>query len=55
VPWFFALCRRYGLRVSHRVSSAHGHWPQMIAGELRGARHARARRRAAMAEVPPSP
>jgi hypothetical protein len=28
VPWFFAPYRRYGLRVSFRVSAGHGHWPR---------------------------
>jgi hypothetical protein len=53
VPWFFAPYRRYGLRVSFRVSAAHGSWPRMLAEELRQARVARAQREAAMAEVPP--
>ena len=52
VPWFFAPYRRYGLRVSFRVSAGHGHWPRMLAEELRNARSARAQRKAAMAEVP---
>ena len=37
-PWFFAPYRRFGLEVSYRVSFAHGHWPRMLAQELRGAR-----------------
>ena len=53
VPYFFAPYRRYGLRVSYRGSFAHGHWPRMLAEELRGARRARARRREAMASVRP--
>jgi glucosamine-6-phosphate deaminase len=55
VPWFFAPYRRFGLRVSYRVSFAHGSWPRMLREELGGARAAVARRRAAMAgvHVPP--
>ena len=55
VPWFFAPYRRYGLRVSYRVSAAHGNWPRMLVEELRGARRARSRRSAAMADAPPPP
>jgi glucosamine-6-phosphate deaminase len=51
VPYFFAPYRRYGLRVSYRMSSARGSWPRMLATELRSARHAASRRRAAMADV----
>jgi glucosamine-6-phosphate deaminase len=51
VPWYFAPYRRHGLRVSYRVSFAHGSWPRMLREELRGARAAVARRRAAMAGV----
>jgi hypothetical protein len=51
VPWFFAPYRRFGFRVSYRVSFAHGSWPRMLSEELRGARAVVARRRAAMAGV----
>jgi glucosamine-6-phosphate deaminase len=54
-PWFFAPYRRYGLRVSYRVSFAHGHWPRMLRQELAGARQVRRQRAAAMAEVQPPP
>jgi glucosamine-6-phosphate deaminase len=50
-PWFFAPYRRFGLRVSYRVSFGHGHWPRMLWQELAGARHARAQRAAAMARL----
>jgi glucosamine-6-phosphate deaminase len=49
VPWFFAPYRRYGLRVGFRVSAAHGHWPRMLAEELRSAARMRAQRRTAFA------
>jgi glucosamine-6-phosphate deaminase len=57
VPWFFAPYHRFGLRVDYRVSFAHGDWRRMLAEELRQARRARGRRRAAMAAVrlPPAP
>jgi glucosamine-6-phosphate deaminase len=55
VPWFFAPYRRLGLRVSYRVSFAHGDWRSMLARELREARRARSERRAAMAAMPPPP
>jgi glucosamine-6-phosphate deaminase len=52
-PWFFAPYHLYGLDVSYRVSFGHGNWPRMLAEELRGAKHARAQRAAAMAEMRP--
>jgi hypothetical protein len=48
-PWFFAPYRRFGLEVIYRFSFAHGHWPRMLAEELRGARRVRTQRAAAMA------
>jgi glucosamine-6-phosphate deaminase len=51
VPYFFAPYRRYGLRVSYRVSALHGSWPRMLAEELRSARDAPAQRRAAIAQA----
>jgi glucosamine-6-phosphate deaminase len=53
VPWFFAPYRAYGLRVAYRPAFGDGSWPRMLREELRGARRARARRRAAMAAVRP--
>jgi len=50
-PWFFAPYRRFGLDVGYRVSFAHGHWPRMVAQELRGARTLRSERAAAMAAM----
>ena len=55
VPWFFAPYRRFGFRVSYRVSFAHGSWSRMLREELRGARRAAERRRAAMAAMHPPP
>jgi hypothetical protein len=52
VPYFFAPYRRYGLRVSYRVSALHGSWPRMLGEELRSGRVAPAQRRAAMAQAP---
>jgi uncharacterized SAM-binding protein YcdF (DUF218 family) len=54
-PWFFAPYRRFGLRVSYRVSFAHGHWPRMLRHELAGARRARTQRAAALARMRPAP
>jgi glucosamine-6-phosphate deaminase len=54
-PWFFAPYRRFGLRVSYRVSFAHGHWPRMLRQELAGARRARTQRAAALARMRPAP
>jgi hypothetical protein len=51
VPYLFRPYRRYGLRVSYRVSALHGSWPRMLAEELRGASRAPAQRREAMADV----
>jgi uncharacterized SAM-binding protein YcdF (DUF218 family) len=53
-PWFFAPYRHFGLEVGYRVSFAHGHWPRMLAEELRGARRMRAQRAAAMAARRPA-
>jgi glucosamine-6-phosphate deaminase len=53
VPYFFAPYRRYGLRVSFRVSALHGSWPRMLAEEMRSARRAPAQRREAMAQASP--
>jgi len=50
-PWFFAPYRRFGLDVTYRVSFVHGHWPRMVAHELRSARSLRAERAAAMAAL----
>ena len=50
-PWFFATYERFGIDVSYRVSFAHGHWPRMLAEELRGARSARRQRAAAIAAM----
>ncbi len=55
VPWFFAPYREFGFDVSYRPSAAHGQWGRMLREELRGARHAPARRRAAMAAMHPPP
>lgn len=55
VPWFFAPYRRFGFDVSYRPSAPHGQWRRMLREELRGARHAPARRRAAMAGMDPPP
>jgi glucosamine-6-phosphate deaminase len=55
VPWFFAPYRDYGFDVTYRPSGPHGHWPRMLAEELRGVRRSRARRRAAMAAMHPPP
>jgi uncharacterized SAM-binding protein YcdF (DUF218 family) len=49
VPYFFAPYRDYGLALRFRASVLHGNWPRMLAEEMRGARRARARRRAAWA------
>ena len=51
VPYFFGPYRRYGLRVSYRVSALHGSWPRMLAEELHGASRAPAQRREAMAQA----
>jgi glucosamine-6-phosphate deaminase len=50
-PWFFAPYRRFGLHVSHRVSFGHGHWPRMLAEELRGIGSMRAQRGEAFAAL----
>ena len=50
-PWFFAPYRRFGLDVTYRVSLVHGHWPRMVAHELRSAGSVRAERAAAMAAL----
>jgi hypothetical protein len=50
-PWFFAPYAQFGLDVSYRLSFAHGHWPRMLAEELRGARSARSQRTAAIAAM----
>ena len=57
VPWFFAPYRDFGFDVSYRPSAPHGPWRRMLGEELRGARYAPARRRAAMAAMdrPPQP
>jgi glucosamine-6-phosphate deaminase len=51
VPFFFAPYRRFGFAVSYRVTWVHGDWLRMLLKELRGLRHAPARRRAVMAAV----
>jgi len=55
VPWFFAPYRRFGLRVSYRVSLARQGWRRLLRRELREAHRAGAERRRAMAaaHVPP--
>ena len=55
VPWFFAPYRDFGFDVTYRPSAARGAWRRMLREELRGARHAPARRRAAMAAMHPPP
>ena len=55
VPWFFAPYREFGFDVAYRPSAPHGPWRRMLREELRGARHAAARRRAAMAAMHPPP
>jgi hypothetical protein len=55
VPWFFAPYREFGFDVAYRPSAPHGPWRGMLREELRGARHAAARRRAAMAAMHPPP
>jgi glucosamine-6-phosphate deaminase len=55
VPWFFAPYRDFGLDVSYRPSAPHGDWRRMLGEELREARQARGRRRAAMAAMHPPP
>jgi glucosamine-6-phosphate deaminase len=57
VPWFFAPYRDFGFDVAYRPSAAHGPWRRMLREELREARHAPARRRAAMTAMhrPPQP
>jgi hypothetical protein len=55
VPWFFAPYRRYGLRLRYRPALRHGPWLRMLREELRQAPRAPARRREAMAAVPPPP
>jgi hypothetical protein len=50
-PYFFAPYRDFGLSVHHRVSFAHGHWPRMLAQELRGLRTARRQRATALAAL----
>ena len=55
VPWFFAPYREFGFDVAYRPSAPHGPWRRMLREELRGAGHAAARRRAAMAAMHPPP
>ena len=56
VPWFFAPYRRYGLRVSYRVSFSSRGWRPLLRRELREALRARSERRIAMdaAHAPPT-
>jgi glucosamine-6-phosphate deaminase len=49
--WFFAPYRDFGLDVTYRVSLTHGHWPRMLAEEVRNLGAARAQRAAALASV----
>ena len=51
VPFFFAPYRRFGLRVTYRVSFAHGAWPRMLTNELRAFPRAPAQRRAAVSAI----
>ena len=53
VPWFFAPYGKFGFDVSYRPSAPHGQWRRMLREELRGARYAPSRRRAAMAAMHP--
>ena len=55
VPWFFAPYGAFGLDVSYRPSAPRGRWLRMLGEELRGARDAPARRRAAMDAMHPPP
>ena len=49
-PYFFAPYRRFGLRLSFRLT-AHGSWPRMLWHELRNLSAMRRNRRRAMAEM----